>query len=178
MACIFARTERKLEWYCKIKDNYLRFWVEEFLSWCVGEFISSWVLEFVSWWTCGFGVDGLVSLELMDLWVWSWWTCGFGVDELVGLELMNLWVWSWWTCEFGVDALVSWWVYKLVGYWVCKWMSRHIRALLGFREFIWLPILHTKNNYNCCFRQYPNCMMVMSSCVFIIVEELSFIYKP
>ena len=29
---IFARTERRLEWYCKIKDKDLSFWVGEFLS--------------------------------------------------------------------------------------------------------------------------------------------------
>ena len=44
MACIFARTERKLEWYCKIKDNDLRFelmslWVFQFVSWCVRELL-------------------------------------------------------------------------------------------------------------------------------------------
>ena len=44
MAYIFARTERKLEWYCKIKDNDLRFelmslWVFQFVSWCVRELL-------------------------------------------------------------------------------------------------------------------------------------------
>ena len=37
MAYIFARTERKLEWCCKIKDNDLRF-----------EWMCLWVFQFVS----------------------------------------------------------------------------------------------------------------------------------
>ena len=37
MAYIFARTERKLEWGCKIKDNDLRF-----------ELMYLWVFQFVS----------------------------------------------------------------------------------------------------------------------------------
>ena len=39
MAYIFARTERKLERYCKIKDNKLSFWADEFVNW--GELMSS-----------------------------------------------------------------------------------------------------------------------------------------
>jgi len=53
MAYIFARTERKLEWYCKIKDNDLRFelmslWVSQFVSWCVRELLV--FREFISRW--------------------------------------------------------------------------------------------------------------------------------
>ena len=49
------------------------------------------------------------------------------VDELVSLEL------------------VSWWVDKLTGSWVCKLMSRRIRELLGFHEFIrqWVDLYCT-----------------------------------
>ena len=53
MPYIFARTERKLEWYCKIKDNDLRFewmslWVSQFVSWCVRELLV--FREIISWW--------------------------------------------------------------------------------------------------------------------------------
>ena len=35
MAYIFARMKRKLELCCKIKDNNLIFWFDEFVSWWV-----------------------------------------------------------------------------------------------------------------------------------------------
>ena len=73
MAYIFARTERFLEVYCKIKYNNLSFWVDEILGWWdfglmrfwVGELLNLWVFEFVSF--C------VLSFELM-----SW-----RVDELM-----------------------------------------------------------------------------------------------
>ena len=70
-AWIFARTEQKLEQYCKIKDNDLSFWVNELMSF--------WTDEFVSWWVC----------ELMSLWVnefLNWWVfelMSFWADEFV-----------------------------------------------------------------------------------------------
>ena len=57
LAYIFARTEQKLEPYCKIKIRILSFQVDEFLRLSVGEFlrllvdelVSSQVDEFISW---------------------------------------------------------------------------------------------------------------------------------
>ena len=42
MAYIFARMKRKLELCCKIKDNNLRFWFDEFVSWWVDTLGSCW----------------------------------------------------------------------------------------------------------------------------------------
>ena len=49
-AWIFARTERKLERHCKIKDNNLSFWVDEIVS------------------LLGYEVVSYQSDELMNLW--------------------------------------------------------------------------------------------------------------
>ena len=49
MAYILARTERKLERYCKIKDNDLSFWVGELLCWGAFELGSFCVVELLSW---------------------------------------------------------------------------------------------------------------------------------
>ena len=72
MAYIFARTERNLERYCKIKDNNLSFQVGVFSSWWVGDFSIFWV-------------DVLVFFELIS-WCFfeflSWW-----VDKLTGWQV-------------------------------------------------------------------------------------------
>ena len=49
---IFARTERKLELYCKIKDNDLSFWVGSFelMGFGAGEFVDLSVDAFGSCW--------------------------------------------------------------------------------------------------------------------------------
>ena len=44
-AWFFARTERKLEQYCKIKDNKLSFWVNELMNFWTDEFLNWWVRE-------------------------------------------------------------------------------------------------------------------------------------
>ena len=48
LTCFFARTEWKLEYDCKIKDNNLSFWVDESLSLQVDELMYSGVAVFVS----------------------------------------------------------------------------------------------------------------------------------
>ena len=100
MAYIFARTERKLEWYCKIKDNDLSFWADEFVCFWVEELMNFRVCEFLSLWVCVF---------------LSWWAFEF-VSSWV-CEFVSLWVCefvSLWVCEFvslGIDVFGSCWLF-------------------------------------------------------------------
>ena len=81
MDYIFARTERKLERYCKIKYNNLSFWVDEILGWWdfglmrfwVGELLNLWIFEFVSFCVLSFE---LMSWRVDELMSWR-------VDELM-----------------------------------------------------------------------------------------------
>ena len=75
MTYIFARTERKPEWYCKNKDNNLRFWggevmslwVCELISWRVGEGMRGWACEVMSLW-----IDDFLSWCIQELSGFSW----------------------------------------------------------------------------------------------------------
>ena len=110
MTYIFARTERKPEWYCKNKDNNLRFWGGEVMSWWVCEFVSLWGDEFVRW-----RVD-----EGMRWWVYELisWRVGEGMRGWA-CEVMSLWI----------DDFLSWCIQELSGFsWVYKpesWFVLH-----------------------------------------------------
>ena len=108
LACIFARTEWKIERFCKIKDKNLSFWVDELMNYWVDCWVSLWVWGLI--WVCKLVIGWFC--ELM-------WVC----------MLM-----SWWADE--VCRLMSMWVYRFMAFWVCKLMSCCIRELLGFRVFI------------------------------------------
>ena len=61
MAYIFARTERDLEAFCKIKDNnlsfeWMSFWIFELGCFSVDEFLSWGVCKFVNLWVNSSGV--------------------------------------------------------------------------------------------------------------------------
>ena len=64
MAYIFARTAWKLEWFCKIKNSNLSFWVGGFVSRWV---LRRWVCEFISFWVC----ELMYSLVVGFSWVYK-----------------------------------------------------------------------------------------------------------
>ena len=145
MVYIFARTERKLEWHCKIKNKDLRFermslWVFQFASWCVRELLV--FCEYISRWFDLFCTScmrrvfilcwhrrenkrllmyrNIKSQEDFSFWVFklmSFWVLSFWVFELV-----CFWVGAFFSFEFLSFEFLSWWVFKLMSFWVFELM--------------------------------------------------------
>ena len=134
MPYIFARTERKLEWYCKIKNNDLRFeqmslWVFQFASWRVRELLV--FREIIRRWFDLFCTSCLRKVFilcwhhrenkrlLMDRNIKSQDDFSFWV-----FKLMSFWVsefLSWWVFE-----LMSFWVFEFLSWWDFKWTSGQV----------------------------------------------------
>jgi len=143
MAYIFARTERKLERCCKIKDNDLRFewmslWVFQFVSWCVRELLV--FREIIRRWFDLFCTSCLRKVFilcwhhrenkrlLMDRNIKSQDDFSFWV-----FKLMSFWVsrfLSWW-----VDEFLSFWVFELMSFWVSEFLSWCVFELMSFWVF-------------------------------------------
>ena len=128
MTYIFARTERKLEQYCKIKDNDLRFewmclWVFQFVSWCVRELLV--FREFISRW---FDLSCTSCMRRVFILCWHH---RENKRLLMYRNIKSQDDFSFWVFEFlsfWVSKFLSWWVFELVrflvlSFWVGEFLS-------------------------------------------------------
>ena len=73
-----------------------------------------WLARLGIWWDGGYMHGGMLSICMVECWVYAWLNVGYMHAEMLGIRMVECWVYAWWNVGYMHGGMLGiWWMWSI-----------------------------------------------------------------